>query len=299
MLDQNRQTNGFGAVQKPRRTLIAVAVAPETTLDGRKALERHAERADLVELRIDGMRQCSLPELLRDRPCPVIVTNRAAWEGGQWTGSEEERIAMLLQAVELEAEYVDWELAAASLLPDTTHWKTRLILSSHDFTSMDSLATRHALCVTAGADIPKAVGMAQASTEAVAALDVLQSASCPSIALAMGAPGIASRILAPKYNAFLTFAAADGGGTAPGQVTLDILRQVFYIDDITPETIPYVLLSGSMPEFVELARINEQLRAQGKNAVVVPALLGEHENHTEAMKVWNAIGCMEYCPNNA
>ena len=42
----------------------------------------------------------------------MIVTCRPVWEGGQFSGSEEERRRFLSEAVELGAEYVDIEWRA-------------------------------------------------------------------------------------------------------------------------------------------------------------------------------------------
>ena len=59
--------------------------------------------ADLVELRLDGVRDVDVAGALPRRPLPVIVTCRAAWQGGRLDGSEEVRTAMLERAWDLGA----------------------------------------------------------------------------------------------------------------------------------------------------------------------------------------------------
>ena len=50
----------------------------------------------LVELRVDYIQApVQIKRLLRDRPCPVIVTCRRGSEGGRWAGSEEARRLVL------------------------------------------------------------------------------------------------------------------------------------------------------------------------------------------------------------
>ena len=52
-----------------------------------------ATAGDMVELRLDGVRDLDVDGALRGRRVPAVVTCRAAWEGGRFDGSEEERRA--------------------------------------------------------------------------------------------------------------------------------------------------------------------------------------------------------------
>src|SRR5438046_6630054 len=75
---------------------------------------RHARDtpADLVELRLDGVRDLDVAGALGGRKRPVIVTCRPTWEGGRFDGSEEDRLQILAQAGRLGAEFVDLEWRA-------------------------------------------------------------------------------------------------------------------------------------------------------------------------------------------
>ena len=90
---------------------------------------------DLVELRLDGVRDLDVTGALQGRRTPAIVTCRAAWEGGRFDGSEEERRGVLRTALEAGAEFVDVEWRARfddviALAP------ARVVVSFHDFTGM-------------------------------------------------------------------------------------------------------------------------------------------------------------------
>ena len=63
----------------------------------REARDRAVE-ADMVELRLDTVDRPDVAGALADRRKPVIVTCRAAWEGGFFRGSEEERLGLLAEA---------------------------------------------------------------------------------------------------------------------------------------------------------------------------------------------------------
>ena len=73
--------------------------------------------ADIVELRvdfIDGLdAPVDIPKMLAACAVPCIVTYRPTWEGGQYAGEEEPRLAALWAAVDAGAAYVDCELLAA------------------------------------------------------------------------------------------------------------------------------------------------------------------------------------------
>ena len=265
------------------RTLIALAVARDTTAEARQAIEAYAQQADLVELRIDGMVECDLAELIRTRPCPVIITNRPHWEGGRYEGEEQPRIDRLLEAAALGAEHIDCELEAAARLAGHDLGNTRLILSKHDFAAMPPLAPLHRRCREAGADIAKVVGTAATIPEALEALRVLRDEPGPTIALAMGGKGILSRILAIKYGAYLTFASPGARGTAPGQLSIDDLLSGYQAARIDHDTDIYGVLSEGPIDHPNIARANETLRSEGRNAVIIPLdISGENPAQTAA-----------------
>ncbi len=124
--------------------------------------ERDRARGDLVELRLDTVSDPDVAGALAGRRQPVIVTCRAAWEGGHFKGSEEERHRLLRQALDLGAEYVDveWRASFDDLLDGAN--ARRVVLSSHDF---DGDARRpcpiaRARCARTGAAVIKIAGHA-------------------------------------------------------------------------------------------------------------------------------------------
>src|SRR5436190_14725341 len=73
-----------------------------------------APQCDLLEMRLDrfGMSP-ELGELIANKPRPVIMCCRRPRDGGHWDGSEEERLALLRQAIVAKADYVEIELDVA------------------------------------------------------------------------------------------------------------------------------------------------------------------------------------------
>src|SRR5262245_60494066 len=91
--------------------LICETVTGQTMAELRRRREE-ARRADLVELRLDGVSEPDVVGALADRHGPVLVTCRPQWEGGRFAGSEEERQRILERAWALGADYVDVEWRA-------------------------------------------------------------------------------------------------------------------------------------------------------------------------------------------
>jgi len=253
----------------PRRQL-AVALAPRDTTAAIEQLARVARVADLAELRLDLMESFELAPLLRARPCPVIVTYRPVQEGGRYAGDEAARLAVLAEAAALGADYLDVELSAAPRL--TERGASRLIVSHHDLedTPRDLADWWRRLRAT-GADVVKLVGTARDPRDNLRMLALLAEADAPTVALCMGPLGLPSRILCAREDAcFLTFAALDaGGGTAAGQLSVRVMREVYRVGALGPGTQVYGTLGhdGSNPSAEWLTT---SLRARGADAVVVP-----------------------------
>ncbi|MCS7221552.1 MAG: type I 3-dehydroquinate dehydratase [Anaerolineae bacterium] len=256
------------------KPLIAVALGVADTDEARRALERVAQIADLAEIRLDLMRSYDLPRLLRDRPCPVIITHRPRREGGRFDGDERQRVRPLLDAISLGAEHVDIEWDSIHLLAGTDRGRTRIIVSRHDFERTPEDLPHQYQALAAGGDVVKLVGMARRVTDLRPVIQVLRTADRPTIAIGMGEAGLASRVLALRYpSCYLTYAALeDGAVTAPGQVTLRDLREIYHAHEINANTVAFGHLTPVLPPREMLLAGNAALRTLRANAVWVPLI---------------------------
>ncbi|MCC7367735.1 MAG: type I 3-dehydroquinate dehydratase [Chloroflexi bacterium] len=253
--------------------MIAVALNEPTTAHARAALLAASALADIVELRLDLMDELDLPRLLAERPCPVVVTNRAAREGGRWQGSEAARLDLLRQAIDLGAEYVDVEADAIHQIRE--RGQSRLIASSHDFGRMPAdLPALWGRLAETGADVVKLVGMARDARDVVSVMQTLAAADRPTIAIAMGPCGAASRVLALREpHCLLTFCALEsGGGTAPGQLGVRDLLETYRARTLSRRTAVLGVLSP-VPDDAAMARWNAALHDSGQDRVAVPLIV--------------------------
>jgi 3-dehydroquinate dehydratase / shikimate dehydrogenase len=260
-----------GSHDFPASSRIAVAIGGPTTDDALQAYDSVSGRAGIVELRIDLFSEpADLHRLITSRPCPVVVTCRASVEGGRFHGSESERLDILREAAALGADFIDVERFAFHELGPVA--PTRVILSQHDFASMPAnLSSLWAEIRSLGADVVKVAGMATEPADILPVLEVLAHADVPTIAMAMGPAGVASRVLALRYRCcVLTYASLDGdAGTAPGQLSLSEMHEVYHASSISPSTSVF----GLVAPFVEAELVttyNNLLRGEKVDAVCVP-----------------------------
>ncbi len=254
-----------------QRRMIGVALAPDSTDDAISALRDVSEQADIAELRLDLMPEYDLPRILAERPCPVIVTNRAEREGGGFRGGEEERVRPLLEAISLGAEFVDIEHDAVQLIGD--RGETRLIVSQHDFSAMPAdLGQLHRDLGVKGADVVKTAGMAGSVLDSLRVLEALSESPMPAIAIAMGEYGLISRLLSLRYEScVLTYASLDQGEpVAPGQLSVTTMQDVYHAQNIGPETKVFGVLDTTQSSDSLLRSLNAETRQSGVDGVWVP-----------------------------
>ena len=249
------------------RTLICCSIPIDVPDDVVLGLERARKAAEdgarLVEWRIDALADEPdaaklVDRLLSDSPLPAIVTCRGSAEGGAFEGDETDRVSLLetIGTGESTPRYIDFELAdyqrsanirqKIDLVVDHEHQvrdlQIGLILSSHDFDGRPNDLMRRvaAMGESPACSIAKIVWQARSLRDNLEAFDLLRDRTGPMIALCMGEFGVMSRILAPKFGGFLTFATLDSGEeTAPGQPTIRELRALHRFDSIGPSTRVY------------------------------------------------------------
>ncbi len=200
------------------RAAIVEAVTATTMAELRAA--RDASRADMVELRVDGVVDLDVAGALEGRRTPVIFTCRAPWEGGRFDGSEAERLAFVAEAITRGAEYVDVEWRADRRgLPKGP--AGQLVLSHHDFVETPpDLAGRVRAMLAEQPDVLKISVTATRLADCLALRDVARL-DVPHVAIAMGSAGQMSRLCPGLFGSRWTY----GGTNAPGQVSPDELRR--------------------------------------------------------------------------
>ena len=279
-------------------SLICVPIYVDAVDDLEPALERArdavSDGARMIEWRFDALAEDdrgvpAMRRLVAESPAPCLVTIRAESEGGTWDGEEQDRIAALeaIGTAEPGPAYLDlevraWERSAnlrqkVKLVLDheaqVRDISCRLVLSSHDFLGRpaDLLGRVASMVGEMDCAVVKIVFMARSVRDNLELFDLLAERSKPTIALAMGEYGTMSRILAPKFGGFLTFAAAGiDAATAPGQPTVRSLVETFRFDRIDRRTRVYGIVGHPVEHSLSPLVHNAGFDAVDWDGVYVP-----------------------------
>jgi len=247
--------------------------------------------ADLIEWRVDLV--ADQPDLVRalieQSPAPCILTCRPTSEGGEYDGDEHDRLALLSEMqAEAQPRYVDLEWNTFEQLVDPSPFdqpNSDLILSIHDYkgrpTGLYNRFDEMAECELGS--VLKVVWTARSLRDNPEAFDLLRNRPKPTIALCMGRFGLMSRILAPKFGGFLTFAALKHRSTtAPGQPTIDELLNVYRFNKINRKTEVFGLIGWPVEHSIGPRVINPMFDQLDANAVYLPMPIPPEYEHFKA-----------------
>lgn len=281
----------------PRCLLCVPLLVDEVACALDRARKARDLGAQLVEFRIDQVFHgagddagaAAVRSIVEQSPLPCIITCRSAREGGAYDGDDDARIALYEQlgTMNRPPRYLDLELATylrSANLRQKVHLaidhpaKSRehapgLILSMHDFEGRprDLFKQLQGLRAQGAASIHKIVFRARSVRDNLELFEILRERDRPTIALGMGEDGLMSRVLAPKFGAFLTFASIEAGGeTAPGQPTISELRETYRFDAIGAHTRVYGLLGDPVGHSIGPKVHNAAFEAAGHDGVYLP-----------------------------
>lgn len=216
---------------------ICVSVAAPTSAEALTAAALAEAAADVIEIRLDYLSSPAVRPFIEKIHKPLLFTNRPAWEGGRFTGDEQSRTNLLIEAVTAGVDYVDIELKADNrirqqVIAAARKGKTRVIISWHDFkttASRPALETIFQEQYRSGADIGKIVTMAHSVEDVLRVLNLqvlAREMGFPLIAFCMGRVGMISRVATLELGGFMTYAAPDDGlPTAPGQLPASFIKK--------------------------------------------------------------------------
>lgn len=224
-------------------TMICVPVVALSNEEAFIQLDHCLSLADLVELRIDFIKNVDLKSLLSRHSNRIMVTNRTKDQGGRFAGEDKNRFRVFEEAVSLGAGFVDMESNTddvfRELLLEKIHLqnnRSQLIISYHDFKGTPSYKSLKDIfhgCLDKRGNIIKIVTLANKMEDNLNILKILLYAKRMNkkiIAHCMGETGKISRVMAPFFGSFMTFASLEKGNeSAPGQFRINEMSEMLRI----------------------------------------------------------------------
>lgn len=218
---------------------IAVSIPVKDLNSALELIEEANLAADLIELRLDYAKSLSerdLKRLIDSCKKPVIATNRLKKEGGNgnFSGTETDRVNLLIKAIEFKAGYVDIEFGAKpesvkKILKNRNG--SKIILSYHDFKKTPKFLELKKLLKKMIALKPDVVKIActalkkEDNESIILLIEEAKKSNVEIIAFCMGHLGKYSRAHSCDFGACITFASIGMGlETAAGQMTISELN---------------------------------------------------------------------------
>lgn len=218
--------------------MICISVTPESRNFAKVDILNAAAQSDMVELCLDRLiKTPDIGDLISGFDVPILVSCRRPEDGGQFKGSESERIQLLKQAIIAEPAYIELDLETAKQIP--RFGKTKRVISytslKKPLTQVDDIFDEMA---DAKADVIKftwPTPTLQTAWPLLAAIS--QKRKIPVVGLGLGAAGITFSLLGVKYGSPWIYAALEKGMEAcEGQPTVAELNEVYHYKKISAQT---------------------------------------------------------------
>lgn len=286
---------------------LAVPITADSPAGGIKQAKTALDKgAQMLELRSDYLKNLT-PDLAEQLIRPIregigrnvelIFTCRDPEEGGKNDYPAQLRINVLERAISCGVDFVDCEYRnyVSGIFKEridealSQAESCRLILSVHNFDApfedLESLAEE--IKNTNGRAVPKLVYKAKHINDCFAGFDLLSDwGDKDIILLCMGEAGVISRILAGRFGSMVSFASTDPeSASAPGQVTIDELKNVYRFDEINKDTGIYGVIASPVGHSMSPVLHNSCFKKAGLNKVYVPLLVeGGREGFEEFLE---------------
>lgn len=246
------------------------------------AIQEAGAQADAIELRMDYLLASDHSFVLKSLKAlslgkPLIVTHRPKEQGGQRELSLDERLAFwrefnawdAIAYADIEFDLVEW--LAQSNAP--MRWE-KVICSWHDFdVTPDNLTVRYERMAATPASVIKLATKCNRINDTQHLFALLKHAQGkkPVIALGMGLPGLATRVLSPSRGGLLTFAALRRGAeSASGQPTIKEMKSLYRVQELTLESEIYGVIGYPVGHSRSPLMHNAALQSIHRNAVYLP-----------------------------
>lgn len=236
-------------------------------------LDRLAEVADVLEVRSDVVGDLD-PEALRERfPGKLLYTLRSRAEGGRSESAPSVRHPRIRAAAKAGWDLIDLEAARdldGAVLDEVA--PSRRILSWHGIADrLERLRDRADELLTVEARLYKVVVRPRAHGQELLPLSLLGSLRRTDVvAFASGAIGTWTRLLAPRIGAPWVYGAAGTTPGAPGQPSIEILREDYGLPALPPVRAVFGIAGNPVAQSLSPRLHNRAYRETGVEALYLP-----------------------------
>jgi 3-dehydroquinate dehydratase/shikimate dehydrogenase len=255
--------------------MICISIALESRKMALADMMTAGHQCDLLEVRLDRfVKSPDLGELLAHKRKPVILSCRRQQDGGEWVGSEDERLTLLRQCIVHKADYVEIELDVADQIRPFPPAKRVISYTNFRETPPD-IGEIYAEAQTKHPDVIKLVTLARTPEAAWPLVKILGKPALPTVVVGLGKPGVMISVLGKKIGSPWTYAALGKGmETYPGQPTVSELNDVYHYRAIDRSTRLIGVTSFGLREQATVAILNAVFAHHGLPVRCLPLGVG-------------------------
>ena len=278
---------------------ICAVVAASTAEDFRRLVQKAVRESRTVELRLDWLRndkerQSALDWLKRlgNRRTTFLATCRRRVGGGEFAGNALEELYWLMKAREAGCQWCDLEVETLRELPEKSvegyAVPANVLLSIHDFRRTPKTLPPARVPKKGGVDAIKVAAMSRSLSDSLRVLRLARE-SRQVVAIPMGEIGLPGRILALRAGSALVYAPI-AAATAPGQVSLHELRDLYRAHELTAKSRVYGVIGNPISHSLSPTLHNEGYVAAKKDAVYLPFLVEDLSDFVKALSELGVSG---------
>lgn len=285
---------------------ICLTLTGKTLQENADTVRKYASYIDIVELRVDHLIE---EERLHVRrfpsmiSVPCILTIRRTEDGGLYNGSEFSRTALFGRALAFADQnptknfaYVDFEedYHVAGLQDGAQAFGVKIIRSCHDFNGpIVDIRKRFESMKKTSIEIPKIAFMPKTLSDVERLYKESSAISdFDHIVVAMGGLGVSSRILASKFNSYLTYTSpveTSANTAAIGHIDPVTLNEMYNFRGIDENTRIYAVTGWPLKVTSSPKIHNAGYRKHNMNNVFIPLA---STSMAETLSFAEAIGVM-------
>ncbi len=252
--------DGLGAAQL-HRTRFALELRLDRKGDWRPLLRDETPwRETLATIR----RPASGPGFKVPRPLCLIATCRRKQDGGDFEGTERQR----LQVLERMAPLVDFVDVEFGVHPDIA--AAKIIRSYHDFRGLPDFAALAKRMRAEKHCLLKIVGTAGCLADNLKVRRFLATAGGNATAFLMGPYGIPSRLLVHAWGGRVSYSTLDGAALAPGMLSLNRFVNLYRGHRANPRTQVFGVTGTEVQHSLSPWIHNAWLAKRNLNAIYLP-----------------------------
>ena len=252
--------------------MICISVTPESRQLAKVDIYNAANQCDLVELCLDRLhKEPDVKDMISGSKKPVLVSCRQPEEGGQFDGTEDERMALLRQAILAEPAYIEMDPVTAQKIP--RFGKTQRVISFASSTRpLGNIEESFDEAVRCKADVIKFTWPTETIESAWPLLAVVsQKRALPVVGLGLGRSGLTFSLLGRKYGSPWIYAALEKGMEAfPGQPTVGELDNIYRWRQVDSKTRFIGIAGAGVAEVATSKILNAAFDNLGMNTRCLP-----------------------------